>query len=835
MAKHSKQIKKTGSELLSYSTGKMTILHWSIILIAVGFLFFAPFKTALFNGYSSQYDRPILFSLLFSSFILILLSIFNFFNYKFQSFSDIMGIFIWLLPLSYFISTFSAASPQLSKDMTLIHLMYSTFFIIGLQLSKNKEARTILQLCITLSGYFVVLYGLANMFGNAYFKDAVMLGPNEYRLTSVFQYANAYAAFLMAMFLCCLNYIATSRKWYFIFLHSLMLLPIMLSFWLTLSRGALVLFPIIFLFALPFIPFFKQLSFSINTLVALLASLVILKPIEHRSTEIIQTLLTSIREKGIVTKLSWTNSTSLIGWAIIIGSTLISTILIMFFSTYVFPKIKSKTQHFEKKKLSFFIVPCSLIIFGSIVILLLIGTNLKQIFPNSIQNRLDSINFQQNSVLERSTFYKDSIKVFLDHPILGSGGGGWAVLYERHQNNPYVSRQAHNFLLQYLVEIGIVGFCIVLFLFLSIFVLFIKKACSEDKDKLQAYMVYFLVSVSIIVHSIFDFEFSYVYIGSLLFLCLGGIASIFDTPLSKLKNQQPKPSLKYVYCASYTILALIFLGASAQNVRASNYYTNAVKFVNQGKSIDQVMNSINKAIELVPKSDYYALKFDILVQLTSQESNNNSQNKYLQELNSVIQIGRREEPNNRLLLEREYSLYVMQQDYSSALKVVNEALNKYPWELSFYERKGMLNNQIWNKAKTENNHEIMNKSLTEIKENYEAVRKLTDQLSQLPEGQAQGRAFYLSPSIRFSLSQALALSGQVNEAYTQLQPGVVEVMEKVRGAIPDTNIEQNVQILRWYLAIAQKLGTSEPLKAPFLSAYPEEGKQIDAIATTLGK
>lgn len=59
--------------------------------------------------------------------------------------------------------------------------------------------------------------------------------------------------------------------------------------------------------------------------------------------------------------------------------------------------------------------------------------------------RLENINFQQHSVLERITFYKDAMKVVKDYPIIGTGGGGWSSLYEQYQNNPYISRQVHNF------------------------------------------------------------------------------------------------------------------------------------------------------------------------------------------------------------------------------------------------------------------------------------------------------------------------------------------------------------------------------------------------------
>jgi O-antigen ligase len=83
---------------------------------------------------------------------------------------------------------------------------------------------------------------------------------------------------------------------------------------------------------------------------------------------------------------------------------------------------------------------------------------LRTFFLITSKHVIENINFQQHSVLERGTFYKDAVKLWSDYPIIGAGGGAWASLYEKYQNNPYTSRQAHNFALQYLVEAGALGF-----------------------------------------------------------------------------------------------------------------------------------------------------------------------------------------------------------------------------------------------------------------------------------------------------------------------------------------------------------------------------------------
>ncbi|NTZ20268.1 hypothetical protein EXW96_22790 [Paenibacillus sp. JMULE4] len=62
-----------------------------------------------------------------------------------------------------------------------------------------------------------------------------------------------------------------------------------------------------------------------------------------------------------------------------------------------------------------------------------------------------------------------------DYPIIGAGGGGWSSLYQQYQSYPYTSRQAHNFLLQYLTEIGLLGILAIVFFILFIFIRYIKN------------------------------------------------------------------------------------------------------------------------------------------------------------------------------------------------------------------------------------------------------------------------------------------------------------------------------------------------------------------------
>jgi hypothetical protein len=150
------------------------------------------------------------------------------------------------------------------------------------------------------------------------YRDAVMTDANGLRLTSVFLYANTYAAFLIMLFLGSLFFIVKSRKWYTILPHPLMMVPTIVSFWLTLSRGAIVVIPVIFLIMLFFLSINIQILELIQLGLAFAASLVILQKITDIGTEL---------QKQPIASDSWN------GWTILLLTFVVFTLLCYRYST----------------------------------------------------------------------------------------------------------------------------------------------------------------------------------------------------------------------------------------------------------------------------------------------------------------------------------------------------------------------------------------------------------------------------------------------------------------------------------------------------------------------
>lgn len=815
---------------------KLSGLFWVTALMIMIILFYAVFHTALFNGYSTKFDKSINTASMLSSITLIMLAIYFFIKWKLEDNRDLISVYVWLVPLTFWISSFNAASPDLAKSMTHIHMMYITLFLTSIFLSRREFGAKFLQATITVLGYLVILYGLACAFGNMYSQDAVMFDQGL-RLTSVFQYANAYAAFLMAILLCSLYYTTHSRKWYVIFVNGMMIVPILLSFWLTLSRGGIVVMPFIFLAVLPLMTMSRQLMFALYMMIGVIGSFPITGYITDKSTRIVNQLLTTVSpDKKSAETLSWFNGDSLSGWAVVIGVSVVSGAIIWLLQSYVFSRLDKKLSTFSSRKRTRLVLPAALVVVGALGALLLLATPVKSLLPENLETRLENINFNQHSVLERGTFYKDSIKLFKDYPILGAGGGGWAVLYEKYQNNPYTSRQAHNFFLQYLNEVGIIGLAVFMGLLIIVYTLFIRKSFSEHAEHTEKRLIFYMISISILVHSILDFELSYVFLGSLVFLSLGGMTSILDGKPKWISKLSILSSKRLIYPAAVGVLALVFFIFSVIRINANNSYEKAIAYAQQGKPFNTVIVQVDSAIKANPKPDYYALKADFFMQVASQ-TKDQQQQQFLDQAAATLTEARKKEPHNRALLERQYSLYMTKQDYISSLQLLQEAFQEYPWEISFYERAASIYNTQWNQAKQANDKVKMDQAWASLQDIYDKVQKGVDHIATLPKEQLSGRPFYHSPIIRYSMGQVHMINVEYEKAWLQLQPAGEEAYGQLESINPQADpalFQQNQLIVQWYLALAKKMGNQDQNRYDtFIGKYPESKAQIDNIVSSL--
>ncbi|MFC7749151.1 O-antigen ligase family protein [Paenibacillus thermoaerophilus] len=744
-------------------------------------------------------------------------------QHRLEHMRDWLLIAVWLVPLTYWISSFGAASPHLAKIAVFIQLVHVAAFSAAAYLMTYQRGAELLRASIWLSGYVVVWYGFACLFGNTYYHDAVMVEAYGLRLTSVFQYANTYSAYLIALLLIALALVVQGRRKWSIAIHAFMILPILVSFWATLSRGGLVVLPVIVLLVLPFLKMVRQLAFITYLGIGAVASLLLQGPITNQAAEMqtkIRQSLSPEMEPGFLYSLTDPLSASKWGW-LLVGSLIVGA-LIFAIQVWAVPALERKWSSWGEKRWSRFALPVVSVAAGTLLIVLLFGSStVRSILPDTLERRIENINFQQHSVLERSTFYSDSLKLFKDYPLLGKGGGAWAAMYEQYQNNPYTSRQAHSFYLQYLNETGLVGALVFVALLAVIAVLFIRYYSRADEEQRTNVLPFYLVTVALLVHSAIDFNISYVYISLLLFLSLGAMASTgAAVPVEWFKQAREHAAVRFVFPSLVAVFAVFMFVNSLIFTVASSKFETALAHAREQKPLDQVMQPLDTAIKRQPgHPEYSNQKLQFMLQLYEQTQDE----KYLAEAENLLDHLKKKEPYMRQLVLEEYQINKYRGQTADNLALMQETVKeKFPWDIQFYELLAASAADLMDQANNAGDQaafEVNAKIITDTIALVEAKEKKLKE--ELPPEQMQGRPFKVTSPLTVSLSRIYYAKGQYDQMAAAIKPFVN----------PELPTAQDVIAARLYVVAMSKLGT--PDEKLYNAIIQKDEKEKDYIAAML--
>ncbi|MCD1259537.1 O-antigen ligase family protein [Paenibacillus athensensis] len=809
-----KQQKKAPLEQSSF-------LFWLLVCLTTILLVWSPFQKALFNGNSFSFERPIFITLLMSSLALLAVSIQFFLKWNTRTIRDALTLFGLLIPLTYLISIFPAASHYNAMTMLLAQIIFFTFFLLGSYFVATNKGLHFVAALLWMTAYAIVVFGMMNWLGggklaaklvgwfsnsieSGVYRDAVMTDSNGLRLTSVFQYANSYAAFLIAFMLSALYMTLISRKWQWTFVHAFMLAPMIVSFFLTLSRGAIVLIPAIVLIILFFLHIYRQLLFLLYAAVAFAASLLVLGPITSRGTDL---------------HTQFSSSAAWSGWMILLAASLIVGAIAVVSQRYLAPLLERKLQNLQQKRFMLFVVPAGAVIVAVLGAILFIGdTPAAKLLPENVRSRLQTINFTQNSVLERGTFYKDAIKVFKDYPVIGAGGGAWSALYEKYQNNPYISRQAHNFLLQYLTEVGLVGLLVLLIFLASIVYLYIRWHFQRSKeDRPHLHFIFFIILISLLGHSLIDFDLSYLYLEILVYICLGALLAIAGDVQLKHSSWN-RAAVNKTFAAVLAVVSVVVLIVSARTLSAENAYNEFQQVRQSSNNYSDIIKPLDRALDLSASNPTYTLqKVAILFSVYNQSKDEN----FYTQATQLVDQRLRQEPHNRQLVDQKLSLYKMKQDYKGALDFISSEMVNFPWDISVYEESMSLKAQLGNAARIANNTQETDRYWNGALADYNQIQERIQSLESLPEGQQQGHPFAITNKIALSLAQIQYLKQDYSAASSTLQPYM---------DVQNFKDATNKSVIRWYVASMKKQGLDvAQLYNNLVASDPNEVVEVQKI------
>jgi tetratricopeptide (TPR) repeat protein len=806
--------KKSGPAKVREQVGS-SLLYWGIMLLCVSFLLIAPFSKGLFQSSHNEFNyatgikflAPINTALVFTFIGLLMLACFYYFFFSIRRKTDYMLLLVWLIPLCYAIGILHGVSYFSSLQSFYVQLMLASFFLFGAALVRYKKGASLLAHGIMASGYVVVSFGVLVWLGMLANKGYVVNDGTGTRLTSVFTYANSYAGYLGALLLASLYLSATTSKKWLTFLHAFFLVPALVSLLLTLSRGGWVLLPLLFIVILPFVRLAAQITMTLQVLVSGLAAMAI---------------SSYMTDKGIALLNQYQSGTAIRTLLLLVAASAVVAgigLAIRYFSD----RYIANAAFVKKLRYSNLWFPLAVVVLGGLLLVLLFSTPLVHILPADLQSRFQNINFNQHSVRERGYFYADSWRIAKDYLFFGTGGGGWTTLYHSYQSYPYTSRQAHNFLFQVLIDIGLVG-TLITFLFMAVvFALFIRRLIKE-KGQNPITLVFFILAVSLLAHSFIDFDMSYAFLGILVYLCLG---ALFGSSSGEESDQQSgvkaeRGSLlnryRWLYPSGLGVLALVMIGIGFQATVASNRGEAALSALQkQQVDLKRTQELLTAAVNHQKSNvDYRLMQVDLYSQAYLQMKDGS----YLASAQAILDRLDKKEPNLIEPYEYRYGWAMQTGKLAQALPLAEEMLRRNPWNAVYYERAIELRTVLGEQARQAGNASEANKEWDQAMAWYQELQNRITRQSEIPKAITIGNPLRVTSGIAMPLARIEYNRGEYAKVEEQLKPFLSEEL-KDAGAM---------EIARYYAAALAKQGNSDPTwQDKLISKDGGEKAKLDAL------
>lgn len=363
---------------------------------------------------------------------------------------------------------------------------YAAFLWITTIGFNSVRGRQWLSVAVQAAGVFVVWGALAGWMGWISFPDIVMttgdarLSAVGARLSGFVQYPNFLGAITGAYLLWSWLLLVRSRSQLSFFFVSLQLLPIMLAFLLTESRGAWLVTALGWLLGLLLVSRLERIKWLLYSGWTMLSAGAAYRFVVH------------IGARGGA---GTAESGEQINEALLLIGALVITV-----AGFAWIRLWL-AKGAESHRIVYFA-------WGGWIAVL---TIMSLLLPSVIHGRLSG-HFQ--TVGARKLFYIDAFKLIKQAPFLGHGGDTWRMMFTQIQSQPYVGSEVHSGYLELMLDLGVIG----LLLVIGVSAVLIYRVWCYDRLGLLPIMV-------LLVHAAIDFDMSFGYYWLLLiswFVLYGG-------------------------------------------------------------------------------------------------------------------------------------------------------------------------------------------------------------------------------------------------------------------------------------------------------------------------
>lgn len=318
---------------------------------------------------------------------------------------------------------------------------------------------------------------------------------------------------------------------------------------------------------------------------------------------------------------------------------------------------------------------------------------MRYIVPDTAIARAEKTSVQDSSFQERLTAYQDALKIKKDHPLTGTGGGGWKALYHSYASHLYSVNEVHNYYLQTWVAAGLLGF---LALF-ALAVFFIRKLIRirtlqmEDHERVLLWSAAVAVII-IALHSIIDFELSMAAVGFLFFGLIGLVRGReLESELEERdttgrqkrgKGKQAGKPNSFLFMGAFAGLLALATGITALCLHNASLQGEKGNQALQAGRLDEAQKFYMKAGSLDPYRGAYQVN---LAQIAAIKANKKNDRQFGDKALYYADRASQLEPYNPVLHNALYSIYGMLGRVGLQLSELEAAIRSNPFVPQPYE------------------------------------------------------------------------------------------------------------------------------------------------------
>lgn len=426
------------------------------------------------------------------------------------------------LPVVYLVSTLWSPSPHAALVAAFLAAGGGLAFLVANRVGQPLDLLRWLMWGLGASAFVMSLAGLLVPLGLIQLPVGEAQGP---RIASLLQYSDALGAFAMVGVFCLTAAAVGLGGSLSLAVGSIASYVVFVAFFLAASRGAFLVFPVVACLALWLAPRRKAVDLFALLLVSGVGALLILRGFSANSA--IHDATHALRWLSFGGVLS---AAGAVGWGlltphlgrlrrdrVLLASAVVGAIAVGLGLAFVTLRFTVGADLVGGHLASLGAHPSELV---------------SALLPDFLTDRAASMTLETSSAAQRLTYYADSLKALLTHP-LGFGAGAWPSVFGRVQRFYYVGRNVHSQLLQVAVDAGVVALAIYTVFWLSLMmVIWRVRSALRGNDRLVLAATA-SGATALGLHGTIDFTLSFLALYLIVWIVAGALTAIPSGPAAR--------------------------------------------------------------------------------------------------------------------------------------------------------------------------------------------------------------------------------------------------------------------------------------------------------------